>query len=83
MPIFWDVRGCTLQDLAYQDQLALKQQWVHRALQALDPALRVDEDGHGAQLAPQPTRALSDNDVDRGVGQRARRGVSHGTPVQV
>ncbi len=41
-PAFGTCGGCTVQDLAYADQLALKQQRVLRILGALDPSLQVE-----------------------------------------
>ena len=39
-PYFGRCGGCSLQDLTYHDQLALKQRRLHQALAAFDPALR-------------------------------------------
>ncbi|MBI3088488.1 MAG: 23S rRNA (uracil(1939)-C(5))-methyltransferase RlmD [Candidatus Omnitrophica bacterium] len=44
-PYFGTCGGCTLQDLAYADQLRLKQQRLLRVLGGLDPTLTVDVEG--------------------------------------
>lgn len=44
-PYFGTCGGCTLQDLAYADQLRLKQQRLLRILGGLDPTLTVDVEG--------------------------------------
>ena len=44
-PVFGTCGGCSLQDLRYSDQLALKQQRLLRALGALDPSLTVEVQG--------------------------------------
>jgi len=41
-PYFGTCGGCTLQDLAYADQLTLKKQRLLKALGALDPTLTID-----------------------------------------
>ena len=40
-PYFGTCGGCTLQDLAYDDQLAVKRQWIQQALRVIDPSLDV------------------------------------------
>ena len=44
-PSFGVCGGCALQDLAYQDQLSVKQQRINQVLQGLDPSLQVTLQG--------------------------------------
>ncbi len=41
-PYFGTCGGCSLQDLAYADQIALKHQWLLRSVGELDPTLPVE-----------------------------------------